>query len=125
MTTTREMTALLSLVLPEWLTSGCGQGAYNATGLAAPCTHALTASSQAVPSDGGVFSTTIVTTSPRYSWNATSDASWIALAARSGTGTGPLVYIIAANAGSMRRGTITVYWTGGSMQMTVIQDPLQ
>ena len=123
MTKTRTATVLLAFVLAGWLASGCGKAAFNATGPTPTCTHALASTAQAVHSDGGVFSTAIVTTSASCSWSATSEVSWIVLTAASGSGNSAVAYVVEPNAGSIRRGTITVSWTGGRMQLTVIQDP--
>ena len=120
MTTTRTVTALLVFVLSGSLGSGCSS-ANNAAGPTPTCTHAVASSGQTVGSDGGVYSTTIVTTSATCSWNATSDVSWIDLTVTSGRGSGAVAYAVRPNAGAGRSGVITLHWTGGHADLMVTQ----
>lgn len=75
---------------------------------AAPCSYSLSPTSQTVSSAGATRTTTVSATSG-CSWTAVSNASWITVSGgSSGTGNGTVTYVIAANTGASRTGTLTI-----------------
>jgi hypothetical protein len=86
---------------------------------AAPaCTYTLTPTSTNAPSDS-VTNTVAMTAGTGCAWNATPNASWIAIASgASGTGSGTITYVLAANTNSNQRiSTITA----GGQTFTITQ----
>lgn len=72
------------------------------------CTYSLSTSSASIGVDGGSGSTS-VTSGSGCAWNATPSASWITVAAGSGTsGSGTLNFAVAANTGAARSGSISI-----------------
>jgi uncharacterized protein (TIGR03437 family) len=85
-------------------------------GAATTCTYSSTATSQQFPAIGGVGTIT-VTTQSGCSWTATSNSTWITLNAPTGTGYGGTGFIVAANTGAARSGSISV----GGQTITINQ----
>ncbi len=81
------------------------------------CTFAINLTSQNFPAAGGSGSVS-VTTGAACSWTAISNDAWIVLANFGGTGNGSVGFMIAANTGAQRTGTITV----AGQTFTVMQD---
>lgn len=107
---TRVATSALLLIV----TVGCGESSSPGTSSTSPSpTCAFTLSTGATISgypDGGSF-TMAVTTAPATgcNWTATSQASWIHVAdGAAGSGTGAFTFIVDANPGQARSGTLTV-----------------
>jgi hypothetical protein len=82
------------------------------------CTFSLSATSERVPGSPTAGSVN-VTAAPGCAWNATSNATWIAISSgASGSGSGTVHFSIAANASAaVRTGTLTI----GGQTLTVIQ----
>src|SRR5262245_10591933 len=75
-----------------------------------------------VSSPGSSFSLTIARSAGTCGWQASSDVSWIALGASSGSGDGTLTFNYQLNSSFVgRTGTVTVSWPGGSALVTVRQ----
>jgi hypothetical protein len=75
---------------------------------ASGCSYSITPTNQSVPSAGGPGSVA-VTTSSGCTWDATTSAGWISITAgASGSGSGPVQFSVAPNAGPLRTGTISV-----------------
>ena len=86
-------------------------------GAAAPCTFAISPSSQNIAASGGT-GTVAMSTQAGCRWSATSDASWITVASGgSGAGNGSIGFSVAANTGAARTGTLTI----GGRAFTVSQ----
>jgi len=90
---------------------------------AGPCAYAATPTSiLGVPFTGGQGNVTIAQTAGTCGWQATSDAAWLTLSPSAGSGGATLVFTAGPNGGfSTRTATITITWTGGRAQVTVIQ----
>jgi hypothetical protein len=72
------------------------------------CTYTISPASQAMGSAGATGSVA-VTTSGSCTWSATSALQWISITAgASGTGSGNVLFSVAANAGPARTGTLSV-----------------
>ena len=85
---------------------------------ASGCAFSLSSGSQAVPAGGGSASFT-VNTNASCAWTAVANAAWISISSgASGTGSGAVQFVAAANAGGARSGTITA----GGQTFTVTQD---
>ena len=72
------------------------------------CTYSISPTTDSVPmqGDGGNVN---VSTSSGCSWSAVSNVSWIAITSgASGTGNGTVRYLVAANVGGARTGTLTI-----------------
>ena len=88
--------------------------------LPAACTYTLTPTTQTVPRNGGEFTVT-VTTQPTCAWTAVSSADWLTFRdARSGSGSGAVVYRVAPNPPALPARTATV--TIGGQVLTVTQE---
>jgi hypothetical protein len=88
------------------------------------CIYTLSPTVQAVAAAGGAgFTLTATRNTPNgCSWGATSSVPWITITGpSSGASPGAIVYSVDANAGASRSGVITVFWSGGSAQLTVNQ----
>jgi hypothetical protein len=80
----------------------------NQAAFAAPCTYAISPTSQNVAA-GASTTTVTVTTTAACTWTATSGAPWITVASgASGTGNGSVGLSIAVNADGTRTGTVTI-----------------
>jgi hypothetical protein len=74
----------------------------------ASCTYSISSRSDSVPVAGGSREVGISTTTA-CAWTASSNASWISLtSAATGTGNGTVRYVVAANSGAPRAGTLTI-----------------
>jgi hypothetical protein len=73
----------------------------------APCTYAINPVAQSIAGAGGGGSVA-VTAGPSCAWTAISNASWITVTTASGTGNGTANFVVAANPGAARSGTITI-----------------
>jgi hypothetical protein len=84
------------------------------------CSYSLTPASQAAPSTGGSFTTSVTAS---CAWSASSDQSWLTITSgASGTGSDTIVYSVASNgSGAERTAHITLSGAGGSVQLTVTQ----
>jgi glucose/arabinose dehydrogenase len=81
---------------------------YTATYIIPQCSYSISPTSRTISSAGGTGSVS-VTTSAGCQWTATSNASWITIAAgASGLGNGSVSYSVAANTGPQRAGTMTI-----------------
>jgi hypothetical protein len=80
---------------------------YNSVG--SSCRYALGASSASAAA-GGLSGSVSVTTTTGCAWTASSNASWISISSgASGTGSGSVGYVVAANTGATTRsGTLTI-----------------
>jgi uncharacterized protein (TIGR03437 family) len=73
-----------------------------------PCTYTLSSTSQYEPSSGGSGSVT-VSTQGGCAWTAVSNVCWITIASSaSGTANGTVNYVVAANTGLQRSGTVSI-----------------
>ncbi len=73
------------------------------------CSYALSATSQSVGASGGPGYTVNVITGSGCAWTAVSNVYWVTITSgSSGSGTGAVVYSVAANGGSARTGTLTI-----------------
>ena len=88
-----------------------------------PCVYALDPISQSVQAPGGPFSTVLgVTGTCSGNWTAASDVTWITnVAPTSGTAGATINYVVQANTGALRIGSVTVTGPGGSVHVTVTQ----
>ncbi|MGH7185935.1 MAG: immunoglobulin domain-containing protein, partial [Pseudomonadota bacterium] len=72
------------------------------------CSYTIAPSGQTVAAAGGT-GTTSVTAAPGCAWTATGNDAWIAITAgATGSGNGSVSFSVAANAGALRTGTITI-----------------
>ena len=86
------------------------------------CAYTIAPASQAAAASAGTFTATVGNTSGNCTWTAAADSAFITLSgATTGTGAGTINYSVAANTGVARAGTITIAWSGGSVQLTVNQ----
>jgi len=84
----------------------------------APCTFSLVPTSQAVNAIGGSSSVAVSASVSTCAWTAISNVSWIAVVSgASGIGNGVSGYLVAANTGAQRSGTLTI----GGQTFTVDQ----
>ncbi|HEY7502153.1 MAG TPA: BACON domain-containing carbohydrate-binding protein [Vicinamibacterales bacterium] len=74
---------------------------------ASGCTYSISPASQDVAGAGGA-GTASVTTGAGCTWNAASNAEWIALGARSGVGPGQVAFTVSPNNGPARTGTFSL-----------------
>lgn len=82
------------------------------------CTYTLEPASMSVPAGGGTGLTFAVITADGCAWTAVSNVNWIVVTlGSSGTGTGAVVFNVAASTGAARTGTITA----GGQTFTVTQ----
>jgi hypothetical protein len=72
------------------------------------CTVGVSPASQSISASGGTGSSSV--TSPTgCGWSASSDASWVTITSgATGTGDGTVDYLVAANSGLRRTGTLTI-----------------
>jgi hypothetical protein len=91
----------------------------------APCSYTTTpAGTVNVSFPAGQFAFTITRTSGTCAWQASTNASWISLGGSSGSGDTSLIFSYQSNSTFVgRSGVITVEWSGGSTQLTVVQGP--
>ena len=77
---------------------------------APPCSYAINPTQQAFGYAGGAGTVNVtVTSGSNCSWAATSNAGWITVTGgASGTGNGMVSYLVAANTGGARSGTLTI-----------------
>ena len=89
----------------------------------ASCTYTISKSTQNFPETGG-NDLVQITTSTGCSWISTSNQSWITISSgTSGTGNGTISYSLAVNtSASIRNGSITVSYSGGTQVLTITQD---
>jgi hypothetical protein len=74
----------------------------------APCTYAISPTSQTVPAPGG-SGTVNVTTTSGCAWTASSNVPWITLTSgATGTGNGSVTFNVGINTGASRSGTLTI-----------------
>jgi phosphatidylserine/phosphatidylglycerophosphate/cardiolipin synthase-like enzyme/regulation of enolase protein 1 (concanavalin A-like superfamily) len=74
-----------------------------------PCTYAILPASASLPSAGGTGTITLTASDPACTWTATPAAPWISIAGgNSGSGSGSVGFIVAANTGDARSGTIGI-----------------
>jgi hypothetical protein len=90
----------------------------NQAAVAAPCTYAISPTSQTMPVLGGTGTVTVTTTSA-CAWTATSNAPWLTITSgASGTGNGTVGFSAAVNVAGSRSGTLTI----AGQTFTVTQD---
>jgi hypothetical protein len=76
---------------------------------AGPCSYSVTPMSQSFTANGGSGSVALTASDNACAWTATSNATWITLASSSGTGSGAVGYVVAANPDpNSRTGTVTI-----------------
>jgi|GEM_PF-2559955 len=87
--------------------------------LTPPCSiTSVTPSQVAIPSDGGQSSVTAATSNPSCEWTLTTDVSWITFpGGRNWVGSRNVTFVVAANPGAARAGSIKV----GATQVTIQQ----
>jgi hypothetical protein len=88
------------------------------------CFYTVSPARQSVPASGGGFTFTANRNTPNgCPWNATTSTPWITLpGATTGSSPGVIEYSVAANpTAAARTGTITVGWSGGSVDFFVDQ----
>ncbi len=73
-----------------------GGQAFSVTQAAAPCTYALSSTSQSVGADGGAGSVTVATAGG-CTWTASSSATWVTMDTAGGTGGSVAAFSVAAN----------------------------
>ncbi len=83
-----------------------------------PCMFTINPPSQNFGAGGGSGSFMLTASDDACAWMATSNAGWITLANSSGTGSGSVGFIVAANTGPARTGGITI----PGQSFTVTQD---
>ena len=82
------------------------------------CTYTIAPASESIADAGGTGTAITVTAGGTCAWTAISSASWITITAgAAGTGNGSVSYIVAANTGAARTGTIAI----GGQTFTVNQ----
>lgn len=87
------------------------------TQTAAPCVVSISPSGSTFPAFGGSDTIAITVSDGACAWTASDNATWIALAASSGTGSGTLTYTVATTTSTTSRtGTITI--SGQSFTVT-------
>jgi hypothetical protein len=72
-----------------------------------PCSFSISPTSQTVPATGG-SGTVMLTTGTGCAWTASTAAAWLAVSPSSGTGSGTVSFMAAANTGTARSGTIAI-----------------
>jgi hypothetical protein len=90
------------------------------------CAYALTTSESIVPPSGGTYTFTATRNTPTgCSWTASTADTWITLTgATGGASPGAITYAVAPNpVTTVRTGTISVAWSGGSSTFVVSQLP--
>ncbi|HQR35671.1 MAG TPA: BACON domain-containing carbohydrate-binding protein, partial [Blastocatellia bacterium] len=83
-----------------------------------PCTFSLSQSNQNFTAAGSSGSVALTASSSICAWTVQSNAAWITPAVFSGSGSTSIGYIVAANPGAQRSGTMTI----GGQTFTVTQD---
>jgi hypothetical protein len=90
----------------------------NQAAFVAPCTYAISPTSQTMPVLGGAGTVTVTTTSA-CAWTASSNAPWLTITSgASGTGNGTVGFTAAVNIAGSRSGTLTI----AGQTFTVTQD---
>lgn len=90
----------------------------NQAAFVAPCTYAISPTSQNMPVLGGTGTVTVTTTSA-CAWTASSNAPWLTITSgATGTGSGTVGFSAAANVAGARSGTLTI----AGQTFTVTQD---
>ena len=76
---------------------------------AAPCTYELSALAVAMAAAGGDGSVVVMTNLASCEWTAASNEPWITVTGgATGAGSGTVIFLVAANAGEARSGTLTI-----------------
>jgi hypothetical protein len=84
-------------------------GGQSATVTQAPCTYSISPGGQSFTAAGGPSSPVAVSTLSTCQWTTVSNASWITVSSgATGTGIGSAGFIVAANTGAGRTGTLTI-----------------
>ena len=94
-----------------------------ATAPTGPCAYTATPTAiLGVPFTGGQGAITIAQTTGTCGWQATSSATWLTLSPSAGSGGATLAFTAAPNPSfNSRTATVTIAFSGGSVQVTVIQ----
>jgi len=94
-----------------------------ATAPTGPCAYTATPTAiLGVPFTGGQGAITIAQTIGTCGWQATSSATWLTLSPSAGSGGATLAFTAAPNPSfNSRTATVTIAFSGGSAQVTVIQ----
>jgi hypothetical protein len=90
-----------------------GQG-YSVSQAAAPpagCQFTVTPPGESFGTSGGEGTLRVAASAPTCAWAAVSNAPWITIAGGGGSGNGTLRYVVAANGGAARTGTISIAGT--------------
>jgi hypothetical protein len=73
------------------------------------CSYTIQPSGQTMPAAGGPGTIDVTAAAGDCSWTAVSNAAWITITGgAAGTGSGPVMFTVAANSGGSRTGTISV-----------------
>jgi uncharacterized protein (TIGR02145 family) len=75
---------------------------------AAPCTYNLSSLSNTFASSGGTLTVFINASSSSCEWTASEGLDWVSLSPTSGIGNGTVTITVAANTGTVRRGSVTL-----------------
>lgn len=83
---------------------------FTVTQAAAPCSYAISPTSQSIAAAGGAGTPVTVTAGAGCAWTAGSNANWITIASGgAGSGNGPVTFTVTANTAiSERSGTLTI-----------------
>jgi uncharacterized protein (TIGR03437 family) len=71
------------------------------------CGYAINPTSQTFPASGGSGTVNVVTAAG-CAWTATSNAAWLTVTSSNGNGNGAVNFIVAANTGTARTGTLSI-----------------
>lgn len=105
---------------------GGGGGGGGMVGGTPPCGYTFGANPSTFASSGGSGTGTVgaAPTSSTCNWLATSNQTWLTIPNPSGSGAGQFTYNAAANTTTNPlNGTITLSWTGGSVNQTITVNP--
>ncbi|MBA3271154.1 MAG: BACON domain-containing protein, partial [Acidobacteria bacterium] len=87
------------------------------------CGYILGSTTASASATGGTGAPVAVTTTNGCSWTVTSSAPWLTIASATGSGTGQVVYNVAANTGPARTGTLTIAGQTFSVTQAAVATP--
>ena len=86
------------------------------------CAYTVSPTTSGTDYLGGSLTATISRTSGTCSWQASADVSWITFpGGTSGNGSATLAYLVGPGGLTVRSGSVTISWSGGSAQIRVLQ----
>jgi Viral BACON domain len=91
--------------------------------VAAPCRFELSSSSSRVSPEGGAFKVSVSAVS-ECRWSASSEVPWVRVASSGATGTGSAEFIVEANTGGERSGTLRIAGLPFLVQQTATGPPV-